>query len=142
MCDEHWIEQGRGQAGEREVDAWSALVGILSVIEEERLFVSNIVLGSTNVHSTAESGGPRQALMDVKQRALTVIERACRIDRGDAGGDEYVSVVSLAVGALDMLVRIEYDLVGDIFCRMLAALVRVSCKPPLAFVVFPSPENI
>jgi len=117
---------------ERRVDAWSTLVGILGVIEKERLFVSNIGLGSTNVQSAAEIGGAQQALMDVKQRALMVVERACRVDRSNAGGDEYVS---LAVGALDMLVRIEYDLVGDIFGRMLAALVWVSCLPSLAFVV-------
>ena len=67
------------------------------------------------------------ALMDVRQKALFVVERACQTDASD---DKYFSVVSLAVSALDMFVKIEYVLVGEVLGRMLAAIVRVSLFIP------------
>jgi len=44
----------------------------------------------------------------------------------DASDDEYLPVISLAVNALDMLVKIKDDLVGNILRRMLAAIVRLN----------------
>ena len=44
-----------------------------------------------------------------------------------------VATISLAVTAFDMLVKIEYNLVGDISMQMLAAVATVS---PFFFVIF------
>ena len=121
LGDEHRIKQRHEQSGERKVNAWSTLVGTLDVIEKERLFVA--------------SQHTQLALVEVKQKALLVTERACQIDVSD---DNYLSVVSWAVNALDILVKIEYDLVSDVLGRMLGAIVRVS-----PFIPFPSqlPES-
>ena len=45
------------------------------------------------------------------------------------------TTIFLQVKALDMLVKIEYDLVGGILARMLAAVVTVSPSTPF-FVIF------
>ena len=42
------------------------------------------------------------------------------------------ATISLAVNAFDMLVKIEYNLMGDISMRMLAAVVTVSPTTPFS----------
>lgn len=60
----------------------------------------------------------------LSQRMCQILARvASQIDASD---DEYLPVISLAVNALDMLVKIKDDLVGNILRRMLAAIVRLN----------------
>ncbi|KAL4077700.1 Urb2/Npa2 family-domain-containing protein [Scleroderma citrinum] len=114
-------EQGCDQSGERRVEAWSTVVGLLETIEKERLFVPNTILDSATIQNETGTNEAQQTLIDVRQQAIMVIERARLVDHDDTSTDE---CFSLAVDALDMLVRIDYNLVGGILGQLLPTITR------------------
>ncbi|KAG6334068.1 hypothetical protein ID866_5018 [Astraeus odoratus] len=115
--------QEQGQAGTGKVDAWVTLVGILDIIEKERLFVSNAMLGPTNVQNVADNDS-QPALTAAREYALVIVERANEVDFDAACSESSFLMVSLAVSVLDVLVKIEYELVGGILGSVLSAVLR------------------
>ncbi|KIJ68740.1 hypothetical protein HYDPIDRAFT_24992 [Hydnomerulius pinastri MD-312] len=119
-----WGLVGGGTDGREEVeerkdlgagkDAWGALVGLLEIVERERLFVANSVFGG------GEGGEGERVLVEVRERAIGVVESA-----GAVVGEDAAEVVALSIQVIDVLVRIEYDLVGGVLGRVLAALMNI-----------------
>ncbi|KAI6102377.1 Urb2/Npa2 family-domain-containing protein [Pisolithus thermaeus] len=107
------------ESGVRRTDAWAALVGVLAVIESERLYTpsSTIRTGDQNtaVHRDTES-----TLIAARGLALDAVESA-----GQAWNSNDMPAVTLAVDTLDMFTRIEYELVGDELHRILRAVVNL-----------------
>lgn len=100
-------------------DVWAALVGILAVIECERLYtpISTLRTGNQNM---AAYRYPGCASIAVKGLALATIESTGRVwDSND------MPTVTPSVDTHDMLTRIEYELVGDELHRTLGALVTL-----------------
>ncbi|KAI6047021.1 Urb2/Npa2 family-domain-containing protein [Pisolithus marmoratus] len=97
-------------------DAWVALVGILNVIEKERLYTP-----STTVRADSQTAALRNAefaLIAARGLALATVETS-----GQVCNSNDMSIVTLAIDVLDMLGRIEYELVGGELQRMLGAVV-------------------
>ncbi|KAI6156194.1 Urb2/Npa2 family-domain-containing protein [Pisolithus thermaeus] len=107
------------ESGVQRTDAWAALVGMLAVIESERLYTpsSTIRTGDQNtaVHRDTES-----TLISARGLALDAVESA-----GQAWNSSDMPTVTLVVDALDMLTRIDYELVGDELHRILRAVVNL-----------------
>ncbi|KAI6137225.1 Urb2/Npa2 family-domain-containing protein [Pisolithus sp. B1] len=103
----------------RRTDAWATLVGMLAVIENERLYTPNSTIRTddqnTRIHRDTES-----TLIAARGLALATVESA-----GQAWDSNDVTTVNLAVDALDMLTRIEYELVGGELHRILRAVVNL-----------------
>ncbi|KAI6020875.1 Urb2/Npa2 family-domain-containing protein [Pisolithus microcarpus] len=100
-------------------DAWAALVGILAVIESERLYTPSSTVRTGDQNATA-SRAPESALIAARGIALATVESA-----GRAWDSINMSIVTLAVDTLDMLTRIDYELVGDELHRTLGAVVTL-----------------
>ncbi|KAI6022422.1 Urb2/Npa2 family-domain-containing protein [Pisolithus microcarpus] len=100
-------------------DAWAALVGILAVIESERLYTPGSTVRTGNENTTANRA-PESALIAARGLALATVESA-----GRASDSNDMSIVPLTVDTLDMLTRIDYELVGDELHRTLCAVVTL-----------------
>ncbi|KIJ21465.1 hypothetical protein PAXINDRAFT_177946 [Paxillus involutus ATCC 200175] len=105
-----------GVKKEREVEVWKFVVGLLEIVERERLFVANSFLGA----GVGEDGEGERALVGARERVIGILETV-----GASVGDDRAEVVALSIQVLDVLVRIEYDLVGGVLGRVLAALVNI-----------------
>ncbi|KAF9243805.1 Urb2/Npa2 family-domain-containing protein [Melanogaster broomeanus] len=104
-----------------EVEAWKSVVGLLEIVERERLFVANFTLGA-GVETGMANGeeGEARALVVTREKAITVLEA---VDA--SAGDDRAELVALSSQVLDVLVQIEYDLVGGVLGRILAALINI-----------------
>ncbi|KAI6028998.1 Urb2/Npa2 family-domain-containing protein [Pisolithus marmoratus] len=103
------------ESGVRE-DAWVALVGILNVIEKERLYTPSTTVRADS--QTAALHDAESALIAARGFALATVEHA-----GQVCNSNDMSIVTLAIDVLDILARIEYELVGGELQRMLGAVV-------------------
>ncbi|KAI6146732.1 Urb2/Npa2 family-domain-containing protein [Pisolithus tinctorius] len=88
-------------SGPQRTDAWMALVGILDVVEKERLYIPHTTVGSGNRNTVP---GP------------------CA---GQVCNSNDVSVVTLAIDVLDVLVRVECELIGSETRKLLGAIVSL-----------------
>ncbi|KAI5992196.1 Urb2/Npa2 family-domain-containing protein [Pisolithus albus] len=107
------------ESGVQRPDAWAALVGILAVIESERLYTPSSTVRTGNQNATANRA-PESALIAARGLALATVESA-----GRASDSNDMSIVPLAVDTLDMLTKIDYELVGDELHRTLGAVVTL-----------------
>ncbi|KAF9229655.1 hypothetical protein BS17DRAFT_763186 [Gyrodon lividus] len=107
---------------EGEVEVWRFVVGLLEIVERERLFVVNSFPGMDVAVSIAKGGeGEGEwALIEAREKAIGVLEAV-----DPSVGDDRVEVVALSIQVLDVLIRIEYDLVGGVLGRVLTALVDI-----------------
>ncbi|KAI6146719.1 Urb2/Npa2 family-domain-containing protein [Pisolithus tinctorius] len=107
-------------SGPQRKGAWMALVGILDVIEKERLYTPHTTVGSGN-RNTVPGRDAESALREARELALVTVERA-----GQVCNSNDVSVVTLAIDVLDVLVRVEYELIGSETRRLLGAIVSLA----------------
>ncbi|KAF8845403.1 hypothetical protein BDN67DRAFT_961740 [Paxillus ammoniavirescens] len=108
---------------EREVEVWKFVVGLLEIVERERLFVANSVLGV----GVGEDGEGERALVGAREKVIGILEAV-----GASVGDDRAEILALSIQVLDVLVRIEYDLVGGVLGRVLAVLVNI--PPTLSYL--------
>ncbi|KIO01536.1 hypothetical protein M404DRAFT_726858 [Pisolithus tinctorius Marx 270] len=104
-------------SGPQRTDAWMTLVGILDVIEEEHLYTLRTTIGSGN-RNTAPSRDVEFTLIEAKELALATVERT-----GQVCNSNDMFVVTLAIDVLDVLVGVEYELIGGELQRLLGAIV-------------------
>ncbi|KAI6138790.1 hypothetical protein BKA82DRAFT_499755 [Pisolithus tinctorius] len=93
------------------------LVGILDVIEKGRLYTLCTTVGSGD-RNTAPSRDAESALIEVRELVLVTVEHA-----GQVCNSNDTSVVTLAVDVLDVLVGVEYELIGGELQRLLRAVI-------------------
>ncbi|KAH7883895.1 Urb2/Npa2 family-domain-containing protein [Phlebopus sp. FC_14] len=95
-----------------DVQAWKAIVHLLEIVEKERLFVRSSL--GKRVGEGEGEGSSERVLDEIRDLAIEIL---------DARAEEHMELATLAVQILDVLVRIEYDIVGVVLGRVLTVLV-------------------
>ncbi|KAF8446258.1 Urb2/Npa2 family-domain-containing protein [Boletus edulis BED1] len=100
-----------------------SIIGILRIVEKERLFVRDM-------HTDVTKGehGEELALSEARDTAVKVLETVEASSK-----DNQAAQIVLCIQLLDVLVQIEYDFIGSVLERVLSALINI--PPSLSHLV-------
>lgn len=114
-----------------DVEKWRSIIGVLGTVEKERLFVPR----GMRIDTTNSEYGGELTLNQARDKAVEILEDAT-LPKGkllpkavfvlnlNMGTEHGIEQAAVSIQLLNVLVRIEYDLIGSILNRVLSALIN------------------